>query len=155
MKPSYRWAAAAAALIMLIVIVDRAEDWVTHIEYPLNIWRMDLDDLLANLGLFLGGVAALITVFRKADRAQKKADQVSERINGGMAELAKEHVAIATAEATEASHFIDLLGRVTTIEKQRDDCHDQLEVMRTELGRVQAWVVTRLDKSGNGRTEER
>jgi hypothetical protein len=136
------------ALVTLIFIVDRAEDWLVHIEYPFNVWRMDLDDIAANIGLFLAGAAAFIVAIRKADKAHKKADQVSERVNGGMARMVKEHVAIATNEATETSHYIDLLSRVTEIEKQRDDCHQQL----TD---IKEWVVNRLDETGNGRSGER
>ena len=136
------------ALVVLIFIVDRAEDFLLHIEYPFNVWRMDLDDMLANVGLFLAGLSALIVAMRKADRAQKKADQVSERINGGMAKMAEQHVAIATQEAQETGHYIDLLTRVTSIEKQRDDCHE-------ELGSIREWINQRLDDTGNGREDSR
>ena len=136
------------ALVTLIFIVDRAEDWLVHIEYPFNVWRMDLDDILANVGLFLAGLAAFLTVFRKANKAHLKADQVSERINGGMAKMAREHVAIAANEATETEHYIDLLERITAIETQRDDCHK-------ELADIRDWIMKRLDESGNGRGEGR
>jgi hypothetical protein len=136
------------ALVVLIYLVDTAEDWIAHVSYPFDVWRMDLDDMLANVGLFLAGLAAFLTVFRKAGQAHKKADQVSERVNGGMARMVKEHVAIATNEATEASHYLDLLSRVTEIEGQRDDCHQQ-------LADIKEWVVNRLDETGNGRSGER
>jgi hypothetical protein len=145
-----RWYMAGGfiLLILLIVLVDRAEDVLTHISYPFNVWRMDLDDIAANIGLFLVGLAAFMSVFRKADRAHKKADQVSERINGGMMEMAKQHVAIATQEAQETSHYIDLLTRITNVEKQRDNCHEELEAIR-------GWINTRLDETGNGRNDNR
>jgi hypothetical protein len=136
------------ALVVLIYLVDTAEDWIAHVSYPFDVWRMDLDDMLANVGLFLAGLSALIVAMRKADRAQKKADQVSERINGGLAKMAKEHVAIATQEAVEAGHYVELLGRVTEIERQRDDC-------RQEVASMREWINARLDETGNGRTEGR
>jgi hypothetical protein len=134
------------SLVVLIYVVDTAEDWVQHISYPFNVWRMDLDDALANIGLFLAGLAAFIAVFRKADRAHQKADQVSERINGGLMEMAKQHVEIATQEAQETGHYIDLLSRVTAVEKQRDDCHN-------ELSQIRDWINRRLDETGNGRNK--
>jgi hypothetical protein len=87
-------------------------------------------------------------VFRKADRAHKRADLVSEQFNGGMKEMAKQHVELATQEAQETSHYIDLLTRVTSIEKQRDDCHEELTVIRE-------WINKRLDETGNGRSNGR
>jgi hypothetical protein len=144
-----RWYMAGGfiLLILLIVIVDRAEDWIS-ISYQLDVWRMDLDDILSNVGTFLIGLAAIVAVWKKAERAHLKADQVSERINGGMMEMAKQHVALATQEAQETSHYIDLLSRVTTIEKQRDDCH-------AELSNIREWINIRLDESGNGRNDNR
>jgi hypothetical protein len=136
------------ALVALIYIVDTAEDWVQHVSYPFDVWRMDLDDALANVGLFLAGLGAFLAVFRKADRAHKRADLVSEQFNGGMREMAKQHVELATQEAQEAGHYIDLLTRVTTIEKQRDDC----EAERQEL---REWINKRLDETGNGRSNGR
>jgi hypothetical protein len=135
------------ALVTLIVIVDRAED-VLQVSYQFDVWRMDLDDILANIGLFLVGLAAFLAVFRKADRAHKRADLVSEQFNGGMREMAKQHVELATQEAQEKSHYIDLLTRVTSIEKQRDDCHEELSVIRE-------WINKRLDETGNGRSNGR
>jgi hypothetical protein len=136
------------ALVALIYIVDTAEDWVQHVSYPFDVWRMDLDDMLANVGLFLAGLAAFLAVFRKADRAHKRADLVSEQFNGGMKEMAKQHVALATQEAQETSHYIDLLTRVTAVEKQRDDCHE-------ELSQIREWINKRLDETGNGRSNGR
>lgn len=127
---------ALVALIILIVIVDRSEDWLTHVEYPFDVWRMDLDDVLANVGLFLAGLSAFIVAIRRADRAHKKADQVGDRINGGMADMAKEHVAMATQESQD---YNELLLRVTSVENQRDDCLKELHMLRS-------WTNERLDK---------
>ena len=128
--------AGFVALVMLIVIVDKSEDWLTHIEYPFDVWRMDLDDVLANIGLFLAGMSAFIVAVRRADRAHKKADQVGDRINGGMAKMAKEHVKMATQEAQD---YVELLSRVTAVEDQRDDCQKELHMLRV-------WINERLDK---------
>jgi hypothetical protein len=70
---------------------------------------------------------------------------VSERINGGLAKMAEEHVAIASKEST---HYTDLLQRVSSIEKQRDDC-------RQEMAGLKDWIVNRLDESGQGRDNTR
>ena len=151
----YWWAAGGIVLILLILLVDKAEDVLSHIEYPMDVWRMDLDDMLANVGFFLVGIAAFASLWVKAGKAHDKADEVSKEINGGLEKLATQHVAAATLEAQEAGHYVELLGRVTAIEKERDDCHEELAEVRVEMGQIQDWVVTRLDKSGNGRSEAR
>ena len=140
MKPYRAWLAIPSmiALVAVIYAVDRAEDFLTHIEYPFDVWRMDLDDILANIGLFLAGLGAFLMVFRKADRAHKKADLVSDQFNGGMKEIAQQHVELATQEAHEEGHYIELLERVTAVERQRDDCRVELEMIRK-------WVNERLD----------
>ena len=123
-------------MVTIIVIVDRAEDWLTRIEYPFDVWRMDLDDVLANIGLFMAGLSAFIVALRRADKAHKKADQVGDRINGGMAKMAKEHVAMATQEAQD---YVELLSRVTVIEDERDNCRKELRLQRK-------WINERLDR---------
>ena len=130
MKSNYKWALAAVALIVLIVVVDRTEDWVTHIEYPLNIWRMDLDDFLFNVGGFLMGLAAFMTVFKKAGRAQTQADKANIKVNGGMQKLAEEHVKIAAQEVQESGHYTELLDRITSLEGQRNVCLEELSSLR-------------------------
>ena len=131
MKSNYKWALWAAALVALIVVVDRAEDWLTHIEYPFNVWRMDLDDLLANLGLFLGGLAAFLTVIKRVKIAESKAEKAAGSINGKLASLAEEHVRLATQEAMEAGHYVELLSRITSLETERNKCLTELENLRT------------------------
>ena len=142
------WAVGGVMLILLIVLVDKVEDLLAHIDYPLDVWRMDLDDLLANVGLFLGGLGAFLMVFKVAKDAQRKAELVDSRINGGMKKLAEQHVAVATNEALEAGHYVELLSGVTKIEQQRDHCLEELDA-------IKEWINRRLDETGNGRSEPR
>ena len=115
-----------AALVLLILIVDRAEDYLVHIEYPFNVWRMDLDDIAANIGLFLVGLAAFITVFRKADQATRKADQVSQRVNGGLQQAAREHV-------QDSEVIIGLVHRLDKVEANRNLCLEELTALRERI----------------------
>jgi hypothetical protein len=140
-----------AALVAGIVLVNQN----ANVAYPLSTWRMDLDDLIASVGIVAVGVAAIWTVWLKAKAADQKASALTERVNGGLKKMAEQHVAAATAEAIEAGHYVDLLSRVTTIEQQRDDCHEDLAAVRIELSSIQDWVVRRLDDTGNGRGNPR
>ena len=126
MKRTLYWTAAAIGLVALIFVVDTAEDWLHDVSYPFNVWRMDLDDVAANIGLFLVGLAAFVTVFKKADKAHRKADQVSERVNGGLAVAAREHL-----QDNEVIHT--MMHRMDRIEAQRDDCHDELALLRGRI----------------------
>lgn len=111
--------AGLASLIVLIITVDKAEDWLTHVSYPFDVWRMDLDDILANLGLFLAGSAAIWTVKLKADRIEHK-------LNGGMMELAHKHV-------QENEVIIGLVHRLDKMETERKTCIDELKALRQHI----------------------
>ena len=119
-------AAAFVALVLLILVVDRAEDFMHDISYPFNVWRMDLDDIAANIGLFLVGVAAFVTVFKKADRASRKADQLSQRVNGGLQQAAREHV-------QDNEVIIGLVHRLDKVEGNRDLCLEELTALRERI----------------------
>ena len=125
-KRSLTIAGLFVALILLILIVDKSEDWLTHVEYPLNVWRMDLDDIAANIGLFLVGVAAFVTVFKKADQASRKADQLSQRVNGGLQQAAREHV-------QDSEVIIGLVHRLDKVEGNRDLCLEELTALRKRI----------------------
>ena len=128
-KRSLTIAGLFVALILLILIVDKSEDWLTHVEYPLNVWRMDLDDIAANIGLFLVGVAAFVTVFKKADQASRKADQVSQRVNGGLQQAAREHV-------QDSEVIIGLVHRLDKMEGNRDLCLEELAELRVRIDQL-------------------
>ena len=124
------WAAGGVLLILLIILIDKAEDVLAHIDYPLDVWRMDMDDALVAALVFSAigtGIAGFASLWKKADRAQRKADLVYGRINGG---------------------YVELLGRVTKIEEQRDHCLEELEA-------IKEWINRRLDETGNGRSKPR
>ena len=153
---------AAAALIVIIVLVDKAEDLLTRIEYPMDVWRMDLDDIAANVGFFLAGLAAFLTVWKKAGKAHDRADQVSQDINGGLASLASQIVA---DELRQSDIEVGLHNRVTALEdllvdyqgcldreKVWDAEKEQLRIDRTAL---RDWLNRRLDESGHGRDTPR
>ena len=122
-------AGAFVALIALIYIVDTAEDRLVHVEYPFNVWRMDLDDILANVGLFLVGVAAFVTVFKKADQAGKKADQLSQRVNGGLQKAAREHV-------QDNEVIVGLVHRLDMVEADRGKCLEELTSLRERIDQL-------------------
>ena len=128
---SWHWFLAFGVLVATIITVDRAEDWLSQVGYPLTVWRVDLDDLLANLGLFLGGLAAFLMVFKRTRQIETQVAEVSERINGGMTRLAEEHVKRATLEASEAGHYISLLERITSLETQKHHCMQELAELRS------------------------
>ena len=155
----YWWAAAGIVLILLIIVVDKAEDVMSHIEYPLDVWRMDLDDIAANIGFFLVGVAAFASLWRKAGRAHDKADEASKDINGGLANLASQ---IITDELRQSDIEVGLHKRVTALEKltaeyiRREVVWDEeKEQIRLDRVALRDWLNRRLDESGNGRNEAR
>jgi hypothetical protein len=103
------------------------------VQYPLDTWRMDLDDFLANVGLFLGGLGALFAVLRRQDEHAEKINEVEDRMNGGMADLAarilQEQIEIGGYDQA----FLQLLDRVLKLEEERRTCNDQLTKLRQWL----------------------
>jgi hypothetical protein len=67
------WVAAVAVFILGGIAVHAWDAFV--LLYPLDTWRMDLDDLLGNIGTLLVGIAALIGL----KRAHQKIDQNGTR----------------------------------------------------------------------------
>ena len=149
-----RWLIAGSilALILLIVLVDRTEDVLTHVSYPLTTWRIDLDDAMLGIGTILLGIAAIWTVWLKANRAEAKADQVSKQINGGMSKIAREHVDGALKNADVE---LGLWRRVDALETAVDDCTDREQRCMDENEKLRDWVIARLDYSTEGRDTER
>ena len=139
-------------LIALMVIVDRAEDILTHISYPMDTWRMDLDDALIGVGTFLLGVAAFVTLWRKADKTQAATDRVAGQINGGMSAIAREHVEGAISDADVE---VGLWRRVDALEAGLDECCERELRCLEENDKLRDWVIARLDYSTEGRNTER
>ena len=73
--------------------------------YPLGLWRMDLDDMLGNVGLFLAGLAAYLSVSRK----QKATDA---KVNGGLEDLVRDELELSGM----SNSYTALLARVEALE---------------------------------------
>lgn len=56
------WWGALAVFVLGGAVAHFSEDFA--LRYPLDTWRMDLDDLLGNVGTFFVGIAALIGLRR-------------------------------------------------------------------------------------------
>ena len=124
------------ALVALIVAVDRVEDWMTSVHYPLDVWRMDLDDLLANVGLFLAGLAAYLKVRRSTPGVEKKVETVEGQVNGEIRELAAELIRDEIATAGLSQTTVEMEGRVEALEVQRDQCLTELAAMRAAIRQI-------------------
>ena len=111
------------------------------IQYPLGTWRMDLDDALTSVGTVALGVAAIWTVWLKAQEAERKAAALEEKLNGGLQRAAKQHM-------QENEVIIGLNHRMDRFEQERDHCQQELADLRE-------WVIERFDQNGLGRQEPR
>lgn len=138
--PGLGLAAIVGAVVMHVAGVD--------VDYPLNTWRMDLDDAMVGLGTILLGIAGIWTALTKARQAETtanaahaRADLLEHKLNGGMVEVAREHMQENEVMAT-------VIVRLDRIEAERDDCIEE----RKEL---QRWIIGRLDRAGLGRKEPR
>ena len=126
-----------------------------HVDYPFHVWRMDLDDALANVAIIAGATAGIWKIKKDTDRADAKAehakvqadaaaakaDQLEQSFNGGMAEVAREHM-------QESELMTNVMVRLDRMERERDDCVGKLDSL-------QKWVIARLDEAGFGRREAR
>jgi len=140
-----------AAVIVIVLIHESLED----IEYPLQVWRMDMDDLVANVGILAAAAAGVWKVKLDADKAHREADKANaktadleRKFNGGLQEAAKTHM-------QDNEMFESLMVRVDRLEEEKQqeqkgrvDCEEALSDLRQ-------WVITRLDQTGNGRSNGR
>ena len=134
------WILPAVGLISLVVGIVLINQHAT-IQYPLGTWRMDLDDALTSVGTVALGVAAIWTVWLKAQEAERKAAALEEKLNGGLQRAAKQHM-------QENEVIIGLNHRMDRFETERDHCQQELADLRE-------WVIQRFDENGLGRTEPR
>lgn len=148
---SKRWLLLPGVILLivggLLATVLRGVD----ISYPVNTWRMDLDDILANVaalilaaGTFLLGFAA----FKKASDADHRSMRNEHSINGGMADSVTHHVGEALKDADVEQ---GLWKRVDALETSNADCLAREARMRV----LMQDVYRRLDESGFGRREDR
>jgi hypothetical protein len=123
-KRSY-WLGGFFALIVLIVIVDSAKDWIV-VSYQFDVWRMDLDDFVANVGIFLAGVAAVWTVKLRNDETRRKLDALEHKLNGEVKQAAHDHL-------QENEIIATMNHRLDKMEVQRDECTDALSKLRSRI----------------------
>ena len=105
---------AMAGLVALIIVVNRVEDYLINISYPIRDWRMDLDDVVSNV---IAGAAVLVA-YLAVRRRQKK---IEDQVNGGMSELAKEVMLDHVETEGLNQSFLELLGRVEECMKENED----------------------------------
>ena len=132
------------------------------ISYPTDVWRMDLDDIIANIGTVLLGVGTLLLGFAALIKA-REALSISRRnehsLNGGMAETASEHVNTALQEADVEQ---GLWRRVDVLTEQQRECEERekradarAENCEARNEELREWVIARLDGSDKGRNVDR
>ena len=131
-------AAGFAAFVVAVVWVNANAD---QVDYPFDVWRMDLDDFVANVAIIAGAGYGIWKVKRNTDQARALAAAaeattatLERKFNGGLVEAARSHM-------QDNELFESLMVRVDRIEKERDDCQDALSDLR-------AWVIGRLDQIG-------
>ena len=148
---SKRWLLLPGVILLIVggLVAHVLEG--ADISYPTNVWRMDLDDMLANIGTVLLGIGTLLLGFAALIKA-REALSISKRnehsINGGMGDIAREHVngALENADVEQG-----LWKRVDVIEQSNKDCLER-EARMKELMQD---VYVRLDATGLGREEDR
>lgn len=121
------------------------------IAYPLDTWRMDLDDALVGIGTVLLGIAAIWTVWIKALSADRKADALHEKLNGGLSSLAAQ---ILNDEIKHAGIDVNLANRVAVVEQLLGNTQEKLEKCEEreqEWIRMKARIGHLLDEIGKGR----
>ena len=141
MRWSYRTLLLPGVGVVLIIVGIVLINQHATIQYPLGTWRMDLDDALTSVGTVALGVAAIWTVWMKATDAQRTAENLEKKLNGGLQRAAKQHM-------QENEVIIGLNHRMDRFETERDHCQQELADLRE-------WVIQRFDENGLGRTEPR
>jgi hypothetical protein len=116
---SWKWALwGFFALVALIVIVDTAEDVLHDISYPFGTWRMDLDDVTANV-LTAIGILVAYTVGRR--KQKKDRDATEAKLNGDLEKVAKDIMRDEIETAGLSNSFVGLLGRMEDCMKENGE----------------------------------
>lgn len=96
------------------------------VSYPFDVWRMDLDDTLANIGIFLGGLAAFLVVFKRARKVEERVERVEHKINGGLSSLAsqilKDEIKQYGLDIEAVEQWMELSRRLALLEQSEHDC---------------------------------
>lgn len=130
MTPPRKRILVTVGLVVGVVAWIAFHEYAEHVEYPMNEWRIDLDDAAVGLGTILVGIAAIWTVWLKAVDAHDRTVELSHRLNGGLAKAAREHV-------QDNEIIVGLVHRLDVADAARDDClerYAELERRIDELG---------------------
>jgi hypothetical protein len=131
--------AAAGVAVYAVALVAIHTVWSDHI---VIVWT---GTGIATAGLAL---AALVTAWVKLREYIDKTDELEEKVNGGLEEAARTHL-------QDNEMFESLIVRVDRLEAdvaRESTLKEECEAALTEL---RAWVIQRLDETGNGRGVER
>lgn len=154
MKSARRYLLPGVGFAVFVVAVVWVNANVDRVDYPFHVWRMDLDDFVANVGIIAGAFIGLWKVKLNADKAdikaekaaaeakvaKRKAEDLERKFNGGLAEAARTHM-------QDNEMFESLIIRMDRIETERNDCQEALTDLR-------GWVVERLDQIGENGDRE-
>lgn len=123
---TWKWAIFASVIVMLLGFSANHFLQEIVVQYPLDTWRMDLDDFLANIGLFLGGLGALSAVLVRLRKTEDKITQVEHHMNGGMTDLAEKILLEQLEIAGYGASWLEVVARLDKIESERDSCREQV-----------------------------
>lgn len=126
------WILPAVGAVLIIVAVVLINQNAT-IQYPLGTWRIDLDDALVGIGTILIGAAAIWQVWIKAKEADRKAEAVDKKLNGGLSSLAAQ---IMADELRMAGFETGLSKRVEFLEDHYQDCLEREIVWQKEQKQI-------------------
>jgi len=126
MKRSHKRIGITIGIIVALALFVGFDAYAAEVEYPLDVWRMDLEDAAIGLGTILVGVAAIWATWIKARDAQRRSIALTYQLNGGLAQMAREHV-------QDNEVIVGLVHRLDGIELQRDDCLDRYEDLRSQV----------------------
>lgn len=124
--------ALVAVVVATVVVLDRTDAHI-QVAYPLTTWRMDLDDALVGLGTILLGVAAIWTVALRQQKQAIELDRLRSQLNGGMADLARQHLQESEVVETIRHEQRKDRERLDRIERDRDECVEERRELHERL----------------------
>ena len=93
-------------------------------------------------------VAALVTAAVKLREYMDKTDELEAKVNGGLEAAAKSHL-------QDNEMFESLIVRLDRVEMDAAEEREAKEECQAALTELRAWVIRRLDETGNGRKHGR
>ena len=118
---------------LAVLVIEHTMQAVT-IEYPLNTWRMDLDDAVTTATAMLAAIAGIIAALA----AWRKAGKLEHKFNGGMSSLAGQIIA---DELRTADIEVGLHRRVQVLEDSEAECLKLKEECLEENEGLRDWVI--------------